>query len=127
MSGKAAVSSSLQGRATYPSALAESSKFSSGTLGSSLGMTSDDYLAASNRGYTQKGDQFSSVKNSDYASMDRRHYSEHEGAYIGRELQGDSARRYGDALSLSHPHQVYLFLLFFNNPLSFFPFHLGYF
>lgn len=112
MSGKGAVSSSLQGRASYPSSLTEPSKYSAGALSSSF---SDDYLSASNRGYAQRGDQFSGAKNSEYA-IDRRAYG--EGAYTGRDLQSDPARRYTDSTSLSHQHQVFLDL--YCQPAAFF-------
>ncbi|URD78443.1 cell division cycle and apoptosis regulator 1 [Musa troglodytarum] len=108
VSGKEAVPSALQGRSAYPSVLVESSKFSSATLGSSMGITTDDYVSATNRAYSQKGDQFSAIKNPDYALTDRRHYGEHQGAFVGRELQSDSARRYLDSVSLSNRHQAEL-------------------
>lgn len=63
---------------------------------------------SSNRGYSQKADQYSLVASSDYASLDRRHYSEAQGSYSGRDLASDSVRRYPDPVSLSHQHQVRL-------------------
>ncbi|KAG0501712.1 hypothetical protein HPP92_001784 [Vanilla planifolia] len=101
LNSKGAVSSSLQGRAAYPS-LAESSKYSTGAHGSSF---SEDYLLAANHGYAQKGDQFSGTKGSDYA-VDRRPYADLQGPYAGRELQNDTTRRYTDSGSLSHQHQT---------------------
>ncbi|KAJ0978601.1 hypothetical protein J5N97_014075 [Dioscorea zingiberensis] len=101
-SAKVPGSSSLQGRTTYASALAESSKFSAGGLSSSLGINNDSYVPTSSLGYTQKGDQYPSVKGSDYSSMDRRSYIDHQGAYIGRDLQNDPSRRFSDTLSNSH-------------------------
>ncbi|XP_039136315.1 protein SHORT ROOT IN SALT MEDIUM 1 isoform X1 [Dioscorea cayenensis subsp. rotundata] len=100
-SAKVPGSSSLQGRTSYASALADSSKFSSGALGSSLAMSNEGYVSASSLGYTQKGDQFPAAKGSDY-TMDRRLYIDHQGAYIGRDLQNDSSRRYTDSLPISH-------------------------
>jgi len=102
--GKGSASSGLQGR--YPSALPETSKFSSAALGSNLGMNSDDYAAASSRGYTQKADPFSAVKGSDYSSMAQRHYGD-QSAYLGRDLQNDPARRYADSVPMSQQHQVH--------------------
>ncbi|KAJ0970512.1 hypothetical protein J5N97_023389 [Dioscorea zingiberensis] len=101
-SAKVPGSSSLQGRTTYTSALAYSSKFSAGGLSSSLGINNDSYVPTSNLGYTQKGDQYQSVKGSDYSSMDMRSYIDHQRAYIGRDLQNDRSRRFSDTLSNSH-------------------------
>ncbi|XP_073010931.1 protein SHORT ROOT IN SALT MEDIUM 1 isoform X1 [Typha latifolia] len=105
VSGKGPISTSLTGRTTYPSALPEPSKFSSGALGSSLGMTNDDFVSASNRGFSQKAEQYSSLTNMDYASLDRRNYGENQGSYTGRDFQSDTGRRYPDSVSLSHQHQ----------------------
>lgn len=111
MSSKETVSSSnLQGQSAYQSALAESSKFPSGTLVSGLGITTDDYGSATTHAYSQKGDQFSSVKNPDYGVADRRHYGEHQGAFAGRDLQSDSSRRYLESVSLNSRHQVFIFI-----------------
>ena len=102
--GKGSASSGLQGR--YPSALLETSKFSSAALGSNLGMNNDDYASASTHGYTQKTDPFSAAKSSDYSSMDRRHYGD-QAAYLGRDLQNDPARRYADPVSMNQQHQAH--------------------
>ncbi|CAA6665212.1 unnamed protein product [Spirodela intermedia] len=73
ISGKGNGSSSLQGRTTYASAYSDPSKFGSGAPSGSLGMSTEDYMAS---GYGHKADQY---------SMERRHYGDHQGAYMGRD------------------------------------------
>ncbi|KAJ6312143.1 hypothetical protein OIU77_013820 [Salix suchowensis] len=85
---------SLDGRGTYPSTLPESPKFSSA-----------DYISSSSHGYGHKSDQLFTEKIPDYPAIDRRTYGERQGAYMGRDMQGDTAPRYVDSVSFSHQHQ----------------------
>lgn len=70
-----------------------------------MAMSNEGYVSASSLGYTQKGDQFPAAKGSDY-TMDRRLYIDHQSAYIGRDLQNESSRRYTDSLPISHLSKV---------------------
>ncbi|KAK1267333.1 hypothetical protein QJS04_geneDACA000563 [Acorus gramineus] len=96
VAGQGVGSSSIQGRTGYASGPADSSKFPSAGLGSSLGSNNEDFLSSSNLGYGYKGDQYAPGKGSDYASVDRRLYGEHQSSLFGRDLQNESARRYTD-------------------------------
>lgn len=73
MPGKGSSSSSLQGRTTYASTYSDPSKYGSGAPSGSLGASAEDYMAS---GYGHKADQY---------SMERRHYGDHQGAYMGRD------------------------------------------
>ncbi|KAK1314638.1 hypothetical protein QJS10_CPA06g00457 [Acorus calamus] len=96
VAGQGVGSSGIQGRSGYASGPADSSKFPSAGLGSSLGSNNEDFLSSSNLGYGYKGDQYPPGKGSDYASVDRRLYGEHQSSLFGRDLQNESARRYTD-------------------------------
>lgn len=100
MSAKGSGVLSLDGRGTYPSTLPESPKFSSA-----------DYISSSSHGYGHKSDQLFAEKIPDYPAIDRRTYGERQGAYMGRDMQGDPAPRYVDSVSFSHQHQVLIFIL----------------
>ena len=100
MSAKGSGVLSLDGRGTYPSTLPESPKFSSA-----------DYISSSSHGYGHKSDQLFAEKIPDYPAIDRRTYGERQGAYMGRDMQGDPAPRYVDSDGFSHQHQVLIFFL----------------
>ncbi|XP_047090309.1 protein SHORT ROOT IN SALT MEDIUM 1-like [Lolium rigidum] len=88
-------SSELLSRQAHQTTLSESSKFSSGAVGSSLGRPNDDYLAS--RGYAPKLDQYSA----DY-ELDRRVYGEHSANIGRRDGLNDLERRYPDHIPGSH-------------------------
>jgi hypothetical protein len=96
-------SSELLSRQAHQTTLSESSKFSSGAVGSSLGRPNDDYLAS--RGYAPKLDQYSA----DY-ELDRRVYGEHSANIGRRDGLNDLERRYPDHIPGSHQVSLSLFL-----------------
>ena len=93
---------------TRPTALTESSKFSSTPVGSSLARPNDDYMAV--RGYAQKLEQYGT----DYP-LERRIYGEHSANLGRRDGLSDLDRRYPDHMPAGH--QVSFSLFFFCLPL----------
>ncbi|KAJ1259598.1 hypothetical protein BS78_10G168000 [Paspalum vaginatum] len=91
LGGKGPASSSVPSLPTRPTSLAESSKFSSAPVGSSLARPNDDYMAV--RGYSQKLDQYGA----DY-SLERRMYGEPTANLGRRDGLSDLDRRYPDQI-----------------------------
>uniref|UniRef100_A0ACD5X352 Uncharacterized protein n=1 Tax=Avena sativa TaxID=4498 RepID=A0ACD5X352_AVESA len=79
----------------HQTTLSQSSKFSSGAVGSSLGRPNDDYLAS--RGYAPKLDQYGA----NY-ELERRVYGEHSANISRRDGLNDLDRRYPDHIPGSH-------------------------
>lgn len=73
----------------------EPSKFSSGSVGSSIARPNDDYMAV--RGYGQKLDQYGS----DY-TLERRMYGDHSANLGRRDGLTDLDRRYPEHVSGGH-------------------------
>ncbi|KAF7049273.1 hypothetical protein CFC21_057840 [Triticum aestivum] len=95
LAGKGPSSSGLPNLQAHQTSLSESSKFSSGAVGSSLGRPNDDYLAS--RAYVPKLEQYSM----NY-ELERRMYGE-QSANIGRrDGFNDLDRRYPDHIPGSH-------------------------
>ncbi|XBH56534.1 hypothetical protein VPH35_078335 [Triticum aestivum] len=95
LAGKGPSSSGLPNLQAHQTSLSESSKFSSGAVGSSLGRPNDDYLAS--RAYVPKLEQYST----NY-ELERRMYGE-QSANIGRrDGFNDLDRRYPDHIPGSH-------------------------
>ncbi|KAF0901834.1 hypothetical protein E2562_006463 [Oryza meyeriana var. granulata] len=88
LGGKGPASSSIPN-------LPEPSKFSSGSVGSSIARPNDDYMAV--RGYGQKLDQYGS----DY-SLERRMYGDHSANLGRRDGLTDLDRRYPEHISGGH-------------------------
>lgn len=88
-------SSTLEGRASYASAIQDSPKFSSG-----------DYVSSSSHTYGHKGDQLYAEKVPDYPVIDRRQYGERHSTYMGRDLQSEPTGRYADSIGFVSQHQV---------------------
>jgi hypothetical protein len=82
-------SSDLLSLQAHQTTLSQSSKFSSGAVGSSLGRPNDDYLAS--RGYAPKLDQYGA----NY-ELERRVYGEHSANIGRRDGLNDLDRRYPD-------------------------------
>lgn len=88
-------SSGLLNLQAHQTALSESSKFSSGAVGSTLGRPNGDYLASC--GYAPKLDQYSA----NY-ELERRVYGEHSTNIGRRDGLNDLDRRYPDHIPGSH-------------------------
>ncbi|XP_048571275.1 protein SHORT ROOT IN SALT MEDIUM 1 isoform X3 [Triticum urartu] len=95
LASKGPSSSGLPNLQAHQTSLSESSKFSSGAVGSSLGRPNDDYLAS--RAYVPKLEQYST-----HYELERRMYGEQSANFGRRDGFNDLDRRYPDHIPGSH-------------------------
>ncbi|VAH90098.1 unnamed protein product [Triticum turgidum subsp. durum] len=95
LASKGPSSSGLPNLQAHQTSLSESSKFSSGAVGSSLGRPNDDYLAS--RAYVPKLEQYST-----HYELERRMYGEQSANFGRRDGFNDLDRRYTDHIPGSH-------------------------
>lgn len=105
LNAKGSGPSSMEGRASYGSGIADSPKYSS-----------KDYVSTPSHGYGHKSELLIADKMTEYASLERRQFAERHGAYAGRELPIEAGGRYTDSVG----YKVFFFpLIFYAYPLFF--------